>query len=215
MTTSINERTHFFIKIYLSHFILERVAKGLMLVMCERWAGDGDRLQHIDPKVFSRPKQHFFLWADQPEVAEGPSPLSGAGSHSGILSPTGTATRTPTATATRTVLTRTLPRTPSAWLTQVVCGIWLYNCWSSTCFLWAYASAAITTTSTSQGDIRIYSTGCTCFLIDGSVEGQYVTIWPNVLVYLKVILLRTKTLILKHRILILKISTRTHNVKIQ
>ena len=29
MTTSMNERTHFFIKIYLSHFILEMVAKGL------------------------------------------------------------------------------------------------------------------------------------------------------------------------------------------
>ena len=39
-----NERTHFFIKIYPSHFILERVAKGLMLVVCERWVGDGERL---------------------------------------------------------------------------------------------------------------------------------------------------------------------------
>ena len=28
MTTSMNERTHFFIKIYLSHFILERVDVG-------------------------------------------------------------------------------------------------------------------------------------------------------------------------------------------
>ena len=35
-----NERIHFFIKIYLSHFILERV----MLVVCERWVGYGDRL---------------------------------------------------------------------------------------------------------------------------------------------------------------------------
>ena len=34
--TLMNERTYFFIKIYLLHFILERVAKGLMLVMCER-----------------------------------------------------------------------------------------------------------------------------------------------------------------------------------
>ena len=30
--------------------------------------------------------------------------------------------------------------------------------------------------STVQGDIPISSTGCTCFLIDGSVEGQYVTL---------------------------------------
>ena len=32
--TSMNERTHFFIKIYLSHFILERVDVS---VVCERW----------------------------------------------------------------------------------------------------------------------------------------------------------------------------------
>ena len=47
-----NERTHFFIEIYLSNFILERVAKGLMLVVCERWVRDGDRLLHINPKLF-------------------------------------------------------------------------------------------------------------------------------------------------------------------
>ena len=29
--------------------------------------------------------------------------------------------------------------------------------------------------STGQGDTPISSTGCTCFLIDGWVEGQYVT----------------------------------------
>ena len=32
-----NERTHFFIKIYLSHFILERVNVS---VVCERWGGE-------------------------------------------------------------------------------------------------------------------------------------------------------------------------------
>ena len=95
---------------------------------------------------------------------EGPSPLSGTGSHSaGILSPTRTAIRTPTATASRTELT------------QAVCSTRLYNCLMSTCFLWAYTSALNSTTSTGQGDIPISSTGCTCFLIDGSVEGQYVT----------------------------------------
>ena len=69
-------------------------------------------------------------------------------------------------------LTVCLPRTPT---TQAVCGTWLYNCLTSTCFLWAYASALNSTTSTSQGDIPISSTGCTCFLIDSSVEGQYAT----------------------------------------
>ena len=52
-------------------------------------------------------------------------------------------------------------------LTQAVCGTWLYNCLSYICFLWA---------STGQGEIPISSTGCTSFLIDGWVEGQYVTL---------------------------------------
>ena len=43
-----NKWTHFFIKIYLSHFILQRV----MLVVCERWAGDRDWLLFW-PKFFS------------------------------------------------------------------------------------------------------------------------------------------------------------------
>ena len=50
-------------------------------------------------------------------------------------------------------------------LTQAVCGTWLYNCLTSTCFLWAYASAPNSTTSTGQGDIPISSTGCTCFAV--------------------------------------------------
>ena len=69
--TSMNERIHFFIKIYLSHFILERV----MFVVCERWVGNGDRLLYW-PKFFW-PLQHFFLimaWVAQPWVTEGPKP---------------------------------------------------------------------------------------------------------------------------------------------
>ena len=88
-------------------------------------------------------------WAAQPWVTEGPSPLSGAGSHSAsILSPTATATRT-----------------PSNWLklTEVISGTWLYNCLTSTCFLWAYASTPNSTTFTGQDDIPISSTGCTFF----------------------------------------------------
>ena len=47
MTTSTNERTHFFIKIYLSHYILKRV----MFVVCEKWVGDKDELLYW-PKLF-------------------------------------------------------------------------------------------------------------------------------------------------------------------
>ena len=74
MTTSMNERTHFFRKIYLSHFILERVAKGLMLVMCERWVGDGTDCNILTPSSsdYSSTSSSFCC----------------------ILSPTGTATRT-------------------------------------------------------------------------------------------------------------------------
>ena len=48
-----------------------------------------------------------------------------ADSHAGILSPTDS-------------------NSNWNWLTQAVCGTWLYNCLTLTCFLWAYASATIT-----------------------------------------------------------------------
>ena len=81
-----------------------------------------------------------FCWAAQPG-SWGPSPLSRADS-------------------------RCLELQLELQLTQAICGTWLYNCLTYTCFLWA---------STGQGDIPISSTGCTCFLIDSWVEGQYVT----------------------------------------
>ena len=73
------ERTHFFIKIYLSHFILERV----MFLVCERWVGDGDRLLFW-PKVLltiAALLPHLG-WVAQPWV-------TASCSHAGILSPTG------------------------------------------------------------------------------------------------------------------------------
>ena len=42
-----NERTHFFIKIYLSHFILERV----IFLVCERWVETRTDC-YFDPKFF-------------------------------------------------------------------------------------------------------------------------------------------------------------------
>ena len=76
-----DEGIHFFRKIYLSHFILERVAKRLMLVMRERWVGDGNRLPHIDPKflcIIAALLLHSAGLLNR--VPEDPSPLSGAGS---------------------------------------------------------------------------------------------------------------------------------------
>ena len=144
-----NERTHFLIKKYTSHTLF---SKRLMLVVGERWVGDGNRLLHIDPKFFW-PWQHFFLlraglgcstvghWGPKPSVCRWLS------------------------------LRHLVPN----WLqlelelelelTQTVCGTWLYNYFTSTCFLWADESALNSTTSTGQGDIPISSTGCTCLAV--------------------------------------------------
>ena len=86
MTTSMNKRTHFFIKIYLSHFILERVYIGCV------WEVSWRRGQTATywPKFFW-PSQHFFLILAgllNCGSLRAQSPLSAAGSHAGILSPT-------------------------------------------------------------------------------------------------------------------------------
>ena len=138
-------------KIYLSLFIFERVAKRLMLVLCERWVGDGtdcNIFANLQEWVrfslgapFNRPcatsKQKSFVdyniltvsssdysstsfsfcWAAQPGVTKGHK-LSVSSSFS---------------------LPRTATQTPTNWLqlTQGVCGTWLYNCLTYTCFLLA------------------------------------------------------------------------------
>ena len=56
--TSMNELTHFFIKIYLSHFILERA----MFVVCERWFGDGHRLLYYPKFIFDHSSTSFSSW---------------------------------------------------------------------------------------------------------------------------------------------------------
>ena len=140
-----NERTHFFRKIYLSHFLLERVAKGLMLVMCERGELETETDCHIlTPGSSDHSSTSFAFWpAAQPGSLRAQA------------------------------LCLELVITPASYLqlelqlelqlTQAVCGTWLYNFLTSTCFLWAYASAPNSTMSTGQGDNPISSTGCTCF----------------------------------------------------
>ena len=127
MTTSMNEWTHFFIKIYLSH---------LMLVVCERWVRDGDRLLHIDPSSSDHSSISFSSWLGllNRESLRTQSPPSVAGSHFGILSSTD------------------------------------YNCnWlkpSVSWFLFDLHLLPLLFRLFTQVDL----------LIDGSVEGQYVTI---------------------------------------
>ena len=74
-------------------------------------------------------------------------------------------------------LPRTATRTLTDWyqLSQTVCCTGLYNCLTSICFLWASQLHRIQPVH-GQGDTLMSSTGCTCFLIDGWIEGQYVTV---------------------------------------
>ena len=66
-----DERTHFFRKIYLSHFI----QNGCKRVMCERWVGDWTDCNILTPSssVFSS-TSFLFCWAAQPG-SWGPSSL--------------------------------------------------------------------------------------------------------------------------------------------
>ena len=63
-------------------------------------------------------------------------------------------------------------------LTEPLCGPGLYNCLTSTCFLWVSHLHPIQPVH-SQGYTLISSTGCTCSSIDGWVEGQYDTLVTN------------------------------------
>ena len=139
MKTSMNERTCFFIKIYLSHFIIERVDVSTVWEVSWRLGKTATHWLQVLLTIAALPSHSG--WAAQPWVTEGPSPLSGAGSHSaGILFPTGTAT---------------------AWLPQAVCGTWLYNCH----LLPVGVRIPNSTTFTGQGNIPISSTGCTSFAV--------------------------------------------------
>ena len=119
-----DERTHFFIKIYLSHFIIERVDVGCV------WEVSWRREQTATywPKVLLTIAVLLSHsgWATQPWVTEGPK--SSACCWLSI----------------RHIVPNWLQLQLELELTQVVCGIWLYFCLTSTCFLWAYASATIT-----------------------------------------------------------------------
>ena len=132
-----NERTHFFIKIYPSHFILERIDVG------SAWEVSWRREQTAIywPKVLLTIAAFLLRpsWAAQPWVTEGRKPA-----------------------VCKLILTQA--SCPQLQL-ELTDWPWLYNCLTLTCFLWSYASAPNSTMSTGQGDIPISSTGCTCFAI--------------------------------------------------
>ena len=145
-----DERAHFFRKIYLSHFI----RNGCERVMCERWIGDWTNCNILTPSSFVFNSTSFsFCWAAQSGVLSAHSPLLGTGSLYSILSPTWL--------------------TPTNWTS---CRTELYHCLTLACLMWASHLHPIQPVH-SHGYTLISSTGCTCPLIDGWVEGQYVTLF--------------------------------------
>ena len=139
-----NEREHFFIKIYLSHFI----RKGWCFLGVRGELETGTDSYILTQSSYDPSSTSFAFWLGCSTVGHwGPQ----ADCHAGILAPTDSNCNWNWMTA-------------SNWLTETICGTWLYFCLTSTCFMWAYASPNSTTT-TGQGVIPISSTGCTCFTI--------------------------------------------------
>ena len=166
--TSMNQRTHFFIKICLSHFI----RKG----SC--WLCVGGELEtETDCYILTQ---------------------SSSRDHSSISSSSWMACSTvgrwgPNSSVWSWFSLRGLPIsncdwnwTDSNWLNQAACGTWLYNCFSSTCFLWSSHLHRIQprpqvkiTFRYLRPDAPVSLSFCLFtqvhLLIDGSVEVHYVT----------------------------------------
>ena len=114
--------------------------------MCERWVGNWTDCNILIPSSSDYSSTSFLiLLCCSSRGPEGQSSLQGAGSHCIELQ-----------------------------LTDSNCGTGLYHCLTPTCFPWASQLHRIQPVH-GQGYILISSTGCTCFLMDGWVEGQYVT----------------------------------------
>ena len=126
-----DERTHFFRKIYLSHFIWNGW-KGL----CVRGELETEHTTTYWPQV---PLSLAALLSRSDGLFNrgswGPSPL----------------------------WELVLPTASYLHLTQPLCGTGLYNCLTSTCFLWTSHMHPIQPIH-SQGYTLISSTGCTCYL---------------------------------------------------
>ena len=142
-----DERTHFFKKIYLSHFI----QNGCERVMSERWVGD---------------LTNCNIWP--------PVPLSLAALISRSAGLLNRGSWGPISLCWVLVLSAIsyLQLTDSNYWTS--CHTGLYHCLTPTCFLWASHLHPIQLVN-SQGYTLISSTGWTCSLIDGWVEGHNVT----------------------------------------
>ena len=143
---------HTSLEIYTSHTFIR---KGCERVVCERWVGDRTDCNILTPSSSHYSSTSFLiLLGCSTGVPEDPSPMLGASSHCLELQ-----------------LELQLQLTPT---NSTLHGTGLYNCLMPTCFLWVSHLHRIQPVH-GQGYILISSTGCTSFLIDDWVEGQYVT----------------------------------------
>ena len=140
---------------YTSHILFERVAKGLYVRGELETEQTATYWSQVPPSLTALLSHSA---ACSTGVPEGPSPLMGASSHCLELQ-----------------LELQLQLTPT---NSTLRSTGLYHCLTSTCLLWASHLHPIQPVH-GQGYILMSSTGCTCFLIDGSAEGQYVTSWRS------------------------------------
>ena len=125
--------------------------------MHERWVGDGTDGNILTPSSSDYSSTSFsFYQAAQPGVFEGHKPSVWS-----WFSLPRTATCTPAATVSNQVKPSVAPGYIIVCRPPASCG--RRNCTEFNPF-------------TGQADTSIYPTGCTCFLIDWWVEGQYVTV---------------------------------------
>ena len=158
IVNTIMTNEHSSLEKYTSHTLFERVAKGLY-VRGELGTEQIATYWPLSSLVFSS-TSFSFCWAAQSGVSRAHSPLLGAGSLYSIGSPTN-------------------------WLqlSGTVCRTGLYHCLTFTCFLWASHLHRIQPVH-GQGYILMSSTGYTSSLIDGWIEGQYVTIRVYIYIYI-------------------------------
>ena len=142
-----NERRHFFIKIYLSHFI----RKGWCWLCVRRELETGTDCYILTPSSSDHSSTSFAFWLGCSTVGHwGPQALSlQADSHAGILSPTDSNCNW-----------------NFNWLKPSVApGYIIVSYPPVSCGRTHLPPSPNSTTSTGQGDIPISSTGCTCFAV--------------------------------------------------
>ena len=147
-----NERTHFFLKIYLSHFILERVDVSYVWELSWRWGQTATYWPKV-PLTIAALLSHP-AWAAQPWVTEGTKPSVCHWLSLRHLVPNWLQ------------LQLELTQTGTDWLKPSVAPGYIFVwCPPASCGRTHLPPSPNSTTSTGQGDILISLTGCTYFAV--------------------------------------------------